>query len=94
MSLTEEQIRHVARLASIDLTPQELEKMKKELSDILDYINQLSDVITAGVLPTSHVHGVVNVFRDDVVEEHLNVDTLKRMAPKFQNGYFVVPKII
>ena len=94
MSLTDDEVRHVAKLASIQLTDEQVLKTKSQLNDILDYVNQLSNIDTRGVEPTSHVHGVVNAFRDDVVKESLPVESIEQNCPAFKNGCFVVPKII
>ncbi len=94
MSLTEAQVKHVAKLASIELSEEEVKKTMGQINDILDYINKLSEVNTKGVIPTSHVHGVVNAFRDDVVKEPLPIETIEQNAPVFKNGCFIVPKIV
>ncbi len=94
MSLTEKEVLHVAKLAAIELQPGEVEQTKKELSDILDYIAQLSKVSSRGVKPTSHAHGIVNFFRDDIIKDSFSVDELEKNAPDFRDGYFRVPKII
>ena len=94
MSLTEVEVRHVAKLASIELSDEQVKTTMGQLNNILDYIDQLSKVNTRGVVPTSHVHGVVNAFRDDVVKEPLPIEAIEQNAPNFKNGCFVVPKII
>ena len=94
MSLTEEEVRHVAKLACLALSDEEAKKIKNQLSSILDYIDKLSELNTKGVVPTSHVHGVVNAFRDDVVKESLAIEALEQNSPGFRNGCYVVPKIL
>lgn len=94
MSLDSKEISNIARLAALNLSPDESEKMLTEISDILQYVNILKKVSTTGVQPTSHVHGVVNAFREDIVEVSLNLEQLKLNAPDFTQGGFRVPKII
>ena len=67
--LTIKEVEHVAKLARLDLSPAEKKKFSQQLSDILDYIDQLKKVDTAGVKPTAQVTGLVDVAREDKVEE-------------------------
>lgn len=67
MSLTPEQVRHVAKLARLRLSDAEVEKFSGQLSAILDYVAILNEVDTEGVQPTSQVTGLENVTREDVV---------------------------
>lgn len=94
MSLSDKEILHVARLGAIALGPEEVEKSRREINDILNYIDHLQSVPTRGVLPTSHVHGVNNVFREDVVQDSLALEELKENAPDFTPAGFRVPKIL
>ncbi len=94
MSLTEKEVRHVAKLSALELNDDEVESRRKELSDILDYVERLGQLTTRGVLPTSHVHGVINFFRDDIIKDSFPVEDLEAIAPDFKNGSFRVPKII
>ncbi|MCC6931792.1 MAG: Asp-tRNA(Asn)/Glu-tRNA(Gln) amidotransferase subunit GatC [Deltaproteobacteria bacterium] len=94
MAITEETVKKVAKLSCLELNEEELHKMKQQISDILDYVEQLSKIPTEGVKPTSHVHGVTNAFRDDVVKESLPVEKVQKIAPDFRSGSFCVPKII
>lgn len=94
MSITLDDVRHVAKLSALQLGEEELEKRAQELSDILAYVDKLSSLSTRGIPPTSHVHGVVNAFREDVVFESLPVEELKKSAPDFKNENFRVPKIL
>ncbi len=63
--LTDKEIQHIASLARIEITDKETEKFKKDLSSILDYINQLNSVDTEGVEPLYQTTGLVNSIRDD-----------------------------
>lgn len=67
MSLTPEQVRHVAKLARLRLSDAEVEKFSGQLSAILDYVAILNEVDTEGVQPTSQVTGLENVTREDAV---------------------------
>lgn len=94
MSITLEDVRYAAKLAALQLPEAELEQRAKELKDILEYVDKLSSLSTRGIPPTSHVHGVVNAFREDIVSESLPNEEVERMAPRFENGMYRVPKII
>lgn len=94
MALSRQQIEHIAKLAALELSESEFEAALGELNDILSYVDQLQAVDTRGVVPTSHVHGVVNAFRDDVIRPSLSVEDLERNAPSFDERGFRVPKVI
>lgn len=94
MSLSESEVRYVAKLGALELTESEVPKMQKELNSILEYIAQLSAVSSVGVIPTSHVHGVTNFFREDTIKDSIPVEDVGSNAPDFSNGFFLVPKII
>ncbi|MCC6219847.1 MAG: Asp-tRNA(Asn)/Glu-tRNA(Gln) amidotransferase subunit GatC [Deltaproteobacteria bacterium] len=93
-SLSLEQVRNIADLAMLELSEDELLKIQKELNDIFSYVDKLSAVPTRGVVPTSHVHGVTNAFRNDVVKESLDIEKVAQNAPAFDKQGFEVPKIL
>ena len=65
--LTKDQVRHIAKLARLRLTDDEVERFSKELTSILGYIETLTEVDTSTVEPTTNVTGLTNRFRDDVI---------------------------
>ncbi len=66
-SLTTDQVLHIAKLARLTLTPEEVQKMTKELSSILKYIDMLGEVKTEGVEPIAQITGIENALREDIV---------------------------
>lgn len=66
-ALTKDQVLHIAKLARLSLKPEEIDKMTKELSSILQYVEMLSEVDTADIEPTAQVTGLVNALREDMV---------------------------
>jgi len=94
LSLTDKDVRHIAKLSALEVSEEDLPARAKELGEILNYVERLAAVSTRGVVPTSHVHGVVNFFRDDIIRDSLPVEELERIAPDFKNSSFRVPKII
>ncbi len=68
-SLTPEQVLHIAKLARLRLSPEEVKKMSTELTNILTYIDVLKEVNTDSIEPTSQITGITNGFREDIVRE-------------------------
>jgi aspartyl-tRNA(Asn)/glutamyl-tRNA(Gln) amidotransferase subunit C len=92
--LTIDEVRHVAQLAKLTLSDEELVKFQTQLSAILDYVRQLQAVDTTGVEETSQVTGLENVLRDDVVVENLsNEEALSNVKSKHK-GYVKVPGVL
>jgi aspartyl-tRNA(Asn)/glutamyl-tRNA(Gln) amidotransferase subunit C len=87
-------VEHVARLARLELSAVEKERMRRELDGILTYIDKLRALDTTGVEPTSHAVPVTNVMRDDVPSLSLPQAETLANAPDRQGDLFRVPKII
>lgn len=94
MSLSAEQIRWVAHLGRLELTDDELETMARQLSAIIEYVDQLQQVNTDGVEPLAHPLPIHNVFRDDVTAPSLPVDAALANAPDRQGDFYGVPKVL
>lgn len=94
MSLTDKDVKHVAKLSSIYIDDGEVETVKAQLNSILEYVDRLAEIPTRGVNPTYHVHGINNAYREDVLEASFNQDTIKENATDFSGGFFRVPSII
>ncbi len=87
-------VKYVAHLARISLTPAEETKLSAQLADILGYIEKLREVDVAGVEPTAHAVPLVNVTRPDEIRPSLPREDALRNAPAQANGLFIVPKIV
>ena len=94
MKITREAVEHVARLARLELSAAEKERMGRELDGILTYIDKLRAVDTSGVEPTSHAVPVTNVMRDDVPAPSLSRAETLANAPDRQGDLFRVPRIL
>jgi aspartyl-tRNA(Asn)/glutamyl-tRNA(Gln) amidotransferase subunit C len=94
MKITKQEVEHVARLARLELSEQEKETLTDQISNILTYVEQLNELNTHGVEPTSHVLDINNVMRDDVPEASLPQDRALANAPDKASGHYKVPKII
>lgn len=90
MKLTVDQVRHVAQLARLGLSDEELEALSGELSGILEYIDQLSQVDTSSIPPTARVDGLVDVWRRDEVAPSLGQEAALANAPSPDSGFFRV----
>ena len=94
MSLTVEQVRHVARLARLQLTPEEEARYAGQLSAILDHIAQLNALDTTGVPPMTHASQEATLYRDDVVAPSLGGAAAVANAPEPVGTSVAVPRII
>ncbi|MCF7804727.1 MAG: Asp-tRNA(Asn)/Glu-tRNA(Gln) amidotransferase subunit GatC [Candidatus Marinimicrobia bacterium] len=94
MSISLEQVEHIATLAKLRLTDDEKSAYTRQLGDILDYIEKLEELDTSEVEPLSHVMDVTNAFREDESRESLSQDKALENAPKSDGEFFVVPKVI
>ena len=77
-----QEVEHIAELARIGLTKKEKEKFSEELSDVLEYIEQLKEIDTKDIEPVSQVTGLINVVREDV-SDNCDEDTRKKIISNF-----------
>jgi aspartyl-tRNA(Asn)/glutamyl-tRNA(Gln) amidotransferase subunit C len=89
--LSSDQVLHVARLARLELTPEEVERFGGELSKVLDHIELIGQLDLEDVPPTSHVIDVENALRADVPRPSLPVEKALASAPDAAEGGFRVP---
>lgn len=90
--LSREEVLHIAELVKLELTDEEIELFKTQLSDILDYISQLEKVDITNIEPTFHVNDVDNVYREDEVKPSLpQADVLKNAYAKEDNFFRLKP---
>ena len=94
MALTIDEVRWVAHLARLELSDAELETMTRQLSSIVDYVNQLQQVDTEGVEPLAHALEVHNVFRADERAPSLPVDAALANAPDRRGDFYAVPAVL
>ena len=86
-------VRHVAKLAELDFSDKEVEKITPQLDKILDHVARISTVDTEGVSSTSHVMDINNVLREDEIREPVSQDEALKNAPEEAEDGFSVPKI-
>ena len=94
MSLDKDQVRHIAMLARLKLTDDEYGESVEKLSKIVDFVDQLSQADTAGVVPMAHPLDAVQRLRPDVVTETDERDRYQQNAPSVADGLYLVPKVI
>ncbi len=92
--ISDETMEYVGILAKLELSPEESEAAKKDMADMLDYIDKLNELDTTGIEPMSHVFPVHNVFREDVVVNSDGSKATLANAPQKKDGGFKVPKTI
>ena len=87
-------VKYVAHLARLSLSPAEEERIGAQLGQVLGYIEKLKEVDVTGVEPTAHPFPLVNVTRPDEVRPSISHQEALRNAPAQANGLFIVPKIV
>ena len=92
--LSKEEVIKIAKLARIALTEKEVEKFQKELSTVLDYVEELKQVNVDGLEEVAQVTGLVNVQRDDKVVDATNHKEIFSQAPEMKDGYYKVKAIL
>lgn len=92
--ITDETIDYVGILAKLELSREEKEAAKNDMSRMLDYIDKLNQLDTTQVEPMSHVFSMNNVFREDVVTNGDDREQMLKNAPEQKDGAFKVPKTV
>jgi aspartyl-tRNA(Asn)/glutamyl-tRNA(Gln) amidotransferase subunit C len=93
-SITPRDVRHVAKLARLDLPDARIERLAGQLEAILGYVEQIQKVDMTGVEPMAHAVPLHNIFREDIVEPSLPLDKVLQNAPDTDGRFFKVPKVI
>jgi aspartyl-tRNA(Asn)/glutamyl-tRNA(Gln) amidotransferase subunit C len=94
MSIDTATVRHIAHLARIAVTDDEVERLKGEINDVLAFVEQLSEVDVAGVEPMTSVTPMAMKKRPDVVTDGEIADDIVRNAPAARDHFFLVPKVV
>lgn len=92
--LSLDQVKHIAKLANLTLTEEEVTKYGEQLSVVIEYIEQLEKVDTVGVEPTFNVSGQLNVFHSDETLPGLNQEEALFNSKDKKNGMFVVKRVV
>ncbi|HET9895002.1 MAG TPA: Asp-tRNA(Asn)/Glu-tRNA(Gln) amidotransferase subunit GatC [Streptosporangiaceae bacterium] len=94
MSITRDEVVHLAKLARLALTDDELDHFAGQLDVIIGSVARVQEVAAAGIPPTTHAAELVNVFRDDVVAAPLDAEAVLSQAPAAELDRFRVPRIL
>lgn len=93
MAISEQDVRHVAMLARLKLTDEQVAKLQGELSGILEHVAAIQSLDLEGVEPTAHAVEVTNVVRPDVARPGLDREAALMNAPQREGAYFLIPRI-
>lgn len=94
MKITPEEVDRVAALARLAVSPDEAKALTEQLDKILEYMEKLNQIDTAGVEPLAHVVDIVNAFREDYITSSPSTEALLNNARATEKNFFKVPKII
>ncbi|MEG0873069.1 MAG: Asp-tRNA(Asn)/Glu-tRNA(Gln) amidotransferase subunit GatC [Clostridia bacterium] len=94
MSVSKEDVKHIAKLARLYLSDEQLDKNTEELSAIVEFANELAQVDVSGVLPTAHILNIQNVFRKDEIKPSFDREKILSNAPTKEAGCISVPKVV
>lgn len=94
MKITEEDVKHVASLAKLEFSDDEIGKFTSQIEDIMNMANELRKIDTTGVEPTINVTDAVNIMRDDVATAPISREELMKNVPEHEDGFIKVPAII
>ena len=94
MSISIENVQHVAKLARLNLSTEEEQTFTEQLNAILKYAEKLNELDTTDVPPTTHVLHLSNVMREDELRESLSQEKVFRNAPEEEDGQFKVPAVL
>ncbi len=94
MPLERSQVEHIAALARIGLTEEEIDKFGEQLSNILEQFEVLKELDTSGVAPTGHAGGLQTVMREDLAQDSLDSEDVLKNAPRREGEYFRVNQVL
>ena len=94
MSIEVDQVKKIARLASLSVDDADLQSYATNLSNILDMVEQMNAIDTTGVTPMSHPFDAIQRLREDVVTEVDRREAFLKIAPKTEDGLYLVPKVL
>lgn len=94
MGISKEEVMHIAKLSKLNLTDNELPKYTKDLSSIVNFVNELSEIDIEGVKPTAHILDINNVFRKDEMQPSYDREKILKNAQTKAAGCITVPKVV
>ncbi len=94
MTISKEEVKHIALLARLELTPEQLEQFTRELDEIISYARKISSLDTENVKPTTHAMQVGNILREDEPRSSLSNEKALQNSPEKEGPYFKVPRLV
>jgi len=94
MTFDKSEVSKIAELARLEITDEEIDDIESRITEILLLIDQMQSVDTDSIVPMSHPLDGKQILRSDTVSEENKRDELQKLAPKVENGLFLVPKVI
>lgn len=92
--ITEKELKKVAELAKLDVKEEDIPRITRELSHIMEYVETIRELDLDGIKPTAHVIQVQNVFREDEVQKNSIIQKVMKDAPEGDGEFFKVPKVL
>ena len=94
MALTQEEVSHIAKLARLGLSAEDVERMREQLSSILEHFQVLQELDTTDIPPTAHVVPLHSVLREDLPADSFSPEDILANAPRPEEGYFRVQAVL
>ena len=94
MKIDKVKIQHLGRLAKLNFSEPEMKKMMHDLEEILQFVNKLSEIDTTNILPLTHIHDEINIYRDDLPRNSNFKTPILENAPSQNSDYIKVPKVL
>ena len=94
MKITKEEVLHVAKLARLNLTEEETERLMNDMGSIIGFADKLNELNTEGVVPTAHAIPMQNAFREDEVKPSYEREDILKNAPSSDGDGFLIPKVV
>jgi aspartyl-tRNA(Asn)/glutamyl-tRNA(Gln) amidotransferase subunit C len=94
MKIERQEVEHVARLARLKVTDEDVSNLTREMNNILTYIDKLGELDTSDIEPMAHALSLPTPLRQDLAGQSLNIDESLANAPERNNNFLVVPKVI
>jgi len=92
--ISKDDVEKVASLSRLALSETEINEMQKDMTAILDFVDQINKVNTDGIEPTAHVLDINNISREDISEDSMDREEILKLAPEQADGFIVVPRVI
>ena len=94
MAIAKQEVRHIAKLANLDFSEEEIGRFTQQFNSILEYVARLDALDTSAIEPTSHVDSGSHALRDDTLRPSMSREEALANAPDSERGHFKVPKVI